>query len=276
MQSRLCSVLRSVLALPPSTNMLSLLVEAEILPMTIFHEYDVLRFANSMANLPQTHSARQRFDCDYARSLNDRLNSGNSGGMHRLIDPPRINSFSRTLLDIESRWKVHHADSLDDIRIMAKRLAFEQMIVSVNAHSLFPVLKSSFTTSLHLYLDTFRNARIRSRFRLDRIGCNSQMFRMNQGRVGTSCTSDCVVCPGTEETIAHMIEMCPLYGLPRLILRQLLGGIQSAISTQFVLAACIPSGTWSDKLKRGPARLVLLYTASFLRSICRLRGLTSG
>ena len=147
------------------------------------------------------------------------------------------------------------------------------MFDNVGPHNLMRQLKDRFQQSYFLYLDTAANARLRSRFRHDRIGGNAQMFRMNQGQHFTTSSPECIVCQQQTETITHMIEECPLYALPRLILSHLLKGTTWGISTLFVLGAHVTSQCWTDRTKRGPTRLLLLRTASFLRSICHLRGL---
>ena len=134
-------------------------------------------------------------------------------------------------------------------------------------------LKYRFEPSYYLYFDTFANARLRARFRLDRIGNNSQMFRMNQGKHGTTHTPSCVVCPNQDETITHMIEECPLYALPRSILRFLIRSTRWTVTTPYVLGSFIAEIDWTEKSRRGPTRLALQHSAAFLRSICRLRGL---
>ena len=274
-QSRLCSAIRSVLILPESSRMLSVCVEASMLPVMIFHELEILKFALSLSTLPQTHAARQGFDYDYARSLNDKLNSHNDGGLPCNIDPPRIHSFGRVLLDVESRWLVHHTDSMDSIKRKAYDLAYRLWSSTAGLHSLLPKLKLNLEPSYYLRFDTAANARLRARFRLDRIGNNSQMFRMNQGRHGTTDTPMCIVCRQQEETVTHMIEDCPLYCLPRTLLQQRLVDPLARVNTSHVLGVHIGANHWTNKSLRGPTRLILLRTASFVRSICRLRGLAT-
>jgi exonuclease III len=274
-QSRLCSAIRSVLALPESSRMLSVCVEASMLPMMIFYELEILKFAHSLSALPQTHAARQGFDCDYARSLNDKLNSHTDGGLPHMIDPPRIHSFGRVLLDVESRWLVHHTDRMDRIKHKAYDLAYRLWSSTAGLYSILTKLKLSLEPSYYLRFDTAANARLRARFRFDRIGNNSQMFRMNQGRHRTTHTPMCIVCQQDEENVTHMIEDCPLYCLPRTILQLRLVDPLTRVNASHVLGVHIGAHHWTNKSLRGPTRLELLHTATFLRSICRLRGLAT-
>ena len=164
---------------------------------------------------------------------------------------------------------------MDNIKRKAYGLAYRLWSLTAGLYSILPKLKLNLEPSYYLRFDTAANARLRARFRFDRIGNNSQMFRMNQGRHGTTHTPMCIVCQRDEENVTHMIEDCPLYCLPRTILQLRLVDPLAQVNASHVLGVHIGAHHWTNKSLRGPTRLELFLTASFLRSICRLRGLAT-
>ena len=119
LQSHLCSVLRHVLALPQSAHTLSILIDAALLPITIYREFDILRFANSLRSLPSHHNARQIFELDYTLAVldNNDWNELNLPAPYERSrrEPTRIYSLGRTTLDIEHKWQLSHTV---DIKLM--------------------------------------------------------------------------------------------------------------------------------------------------------------
>jgi len=142
----------------------------------------------------------------------------------------------------------------------------------VSQHSI--LLKLRWGPSYHLYMDTASNARLRARFRHNRVANNFAASHHLTPNVLLISHPYCPLCPTTPETVQHMIEECPLYDAPRLQLKwQLQQQLQitSNITVQLVLGIHIRPIEWNDRAQRGQTRLMLLYTATFLRYICCLR-----
>jgi hypothetical protein len=72
LQSLMAGVIRKVLALPFSTHILSVLVEANILPLNTFNQHQLLRTAHNMSELPPTHAVSKIFTHDYNISVQQR------------------------------------------------------------------------------------------------------------------------------------------------------------------------------------------------------------
>jgi hypothetical protein len=278
LQSQLCSVLRYVLRLPSSTHLLSVLIDAALLPIAIYREFDVLRLANSMRALPPQHNARQILELDYASAVidnNDWVAIGQQSSLTRSRrEPMRIHSLGRTILEIEQKWQLSHTDDIRIIRNTARQRAMQLWAQDISQHSILFQLKLQWGPSYHLYMDTAANARLRARFRHNRVYNNYIVCHLTQQRHHLLITHPyCPICPTTQETIQHMIEECPLYAWPRLQLKwQLLQlQIDTDITVQLVLGIHIRSTCWTDRTKRGLTRLMLLHTANYLRYICCLR-----
>ena len=277
LQSHLCSVLRHVLALPRSTHMLSILIDAALLPISIYREFDILRFANSVRSLPPHHNARQKFELDYAIAAiddNDWAERNLPTSVERSRrEPAKIHSLGRTLLEIEHRWQISHTDNIICIRNAARERAMRQWAQEANNHSILLQLKLHWAPSYHLYMDTAANARLRARFRHNRIANNFTTFNLTTA-ISHILHPYCPICPTQYETVQHMIEVCPLYAWPRLQLRwQLQQQLQltGTITVQLTLGIHIRSTQWTDKTQRGQTRLMLLLTAQYLRLICCMR-----
>ena len=137
-----------------------------------------------------------------------------------------------------------------------------------------PITDTDYISPSHyLYLDTPLHARTRARFRLNRVGHNASMFKMNEGKYGTTSTPRCPGCLDTDETIHHMINICPLYSLPRirtaLLTRQ---PINNQLS-QFVLGSNISNKDIRNEYRRKQLRLTLEHTGQFLIDILTIRQL---
>jgi hypothetical protein len=92
LQSLLAGVIRKVLALPISTHMLSVLVDANLLPLRTFNQYHILRTANKMAALPATHNISKIFTHNYNTSIQRRphtITAGKGPYIHRQATPAR-------------------------------------------------------------------------------------------------------------------------------------------------------------------------------------------
>jgi hypothetical protein len=276
LQSQICGVLRYVLALPPSTHLLSVLIDSALLPISIYREFNILRFANSMRALPSQHNARQMLELDYASAsvdYNDWVAIGQQSSYVRSRrEPTRIHSLGRSILTIERKWGLSHMNDIALIRQTARQRAMQLWTDDISQHSILIHLKLSWEPSYHLYMDTAANARLRARFRHNRVADHYTMLSHIPGQIITA-DSYCPLCPTAHETIQHMIEECPLYNMPRLQLRWILLQLQitSDITVRLVLGIHIRSTDWTDHSRRGHTRLMLLYTARFLRCICCLR-----
>jgi hypothetical protein len=143
----------------------------------------------------------------------------------------------------------------------------------ISQHSILFQLKLTWGPSYHLYMDTAANARLRARFRHNRVDNNFTRYNLTKNHHNPISHPYCPICPTSYETIQHMIEQCPLYNMPRLQLRWRLDQmqIQSDITVYLVLGIHIRSTEWTDRTRRGHTRLMLLYTANYLRFICCLR-----
>ena len=108
---------------------------------------------------------------------------------------------------------------------------------------------------------------------MNRVGHNASMFKMNHGNYDTTPTPDCPACPGVSETIAHMINDCPLYTFPRLGLSFVTHQPTDDRLSQFVLGATITDEDANDKDKQNDLKLTLKLTGQFLLDILRIRKL---
>lgn len=282
-ESELCSTIRAVLGLPRSTHKLSVLIEAGFMPMTVYADYQRLRLAYNMSQLPPRHATAHRYADGLrdARADDQRWTSRIAAGTTSLarrnqVDPLHIRSFYRVISSIQSAWGVMH-QSIDDIARKAVATAYTTWTASTGGG----VLKSirlyrdsrQIGRSQYLYLDTAVHARVRAAFRLDRIQTNGSMFRMNHGRYGTTSTPDCPCCPGVEESIPHIVNDCPLYSLHRAIISRMASVPIGPMFINFVLGGAVTHTTAraaaNTMTKR---RRELRLSGDFLVSILVTRG----
>ena len=76
LQSLLSGVVRKVLALPMSTHILSVLVDAKLLPLKTFNQYQILPVTHNMAALPPMHAVNKSFKHNYNISTQLRAQLG--------------------------------------------------------------------------------------------------------------------------------------------------------------------------------------------------------
>ena len=132
----------------------------------------------------------------------------------------RIHSLGRTILEIEQKWQLSHTDDIRIIRNTARQRAMQLWAQDISQHSILFQLKLQWGPSYHLYMDTAANARLRARFRHNRVYNNYIVCHLTQQQHRLLITHPhCPICPTTQETIQHMIEECPLYAWPRLQLK---------------------------------------------------------
>ena len=281
-ESELCSTIRAVLGLPRSTHKLSVLIEAGFKPMAVYADYQRLRAAYNMSQLSARHATARRYvDGLRAARADDRLwaakiaaNRARPAQRDRR-DPSYIHSFYRTLLSIQSAWGVLH-QSLDDVARKAVVATYTRWTASPGG----AILKSirqyrdsrHIDRSRYLYLDTAIHARTRAAFRLDRIQTNGSMFRMNNGRAGTTPTSDCPSCSGVEESVPHIITDCPLYSLQRTIISRITSIPIGPTFTNFVLGGNVTDASTKTDADLATRRHELSLTGDFLVSILVTRG----
>ena len=99
LQSLLSGVVRKVLALPMSTHILSVLVDANLLPLKTFNQYQILRAAHNMAALPPTHAVNKIFTHNYSISAQTHLRA--QFGVSAPRQPAKIRAFTDNLLQLE-------------------------------------------------------------------------------------------------------------------------------------------------------------------------------
>ena len=276
-ESELCSTVRAVLGLPRSTHKLSVLLEAGLKPMSVYADYQRLRMAYNMSQLPARHATARR----YADGLRDaraveqhwaaRIAAGRALPEQRnRRDPSYIHSFYRTLLSIQSAWSVLH-QSIDDVARKAVAATYNSWTASPGGAVLKTIRQyrdsRRVDRSHYLSLDTTTHARTRAAFRLDRIQTNGSMFRMNRGRAGTTPTPNCPSCPGVEESIPHIVTNCPLYSLHRTLLSRLLSIPIGPLFTSVVLGGNITTASIRDTAHIAERRRELRLTGDFLVSI---------
>jgi hypothetical protein len=251
--------------------------------MTVYADYQRLRLAYNMSQLPPHHATAQRYADGLrdARADDQRWASRIAANITSLarrkqVDPLHIRSFYRVLLSIQSAWGVLH-QSIDDIARKAVATAYTTWTASIGGG----VLKSirlyrdsrHIGRSQYLYLDTAVHARVRAAFRLDRIQTNGSMFRMNHGRFGTTPTSDCPCCPGVEESISHIINDCPLYSLHRAIISRIASVPIGPMFINFILGGGATTHTTAiTSANITERRRELRLTGDFLVSILVTRG----
>jgi hypothetical protein len=281
-QSQLCSTIRTVLALPPSTHTLSVLSDAGIMPLAVYRDYRILRAAHNMHVLPQTHAitaihqrqytAAKADDAHWINKQNRRIAQQKPPLKHRnVFDPTHIQSFCRVLLEIEQRWGITHtATDHADLKTNALRMALIRWQTKSPTDGL--VLKSIKTTyerSLYLHLDTGLHMRTRARYRHNRIPCNASMYKMNRGRNNTTSTPKCSTCPREDETIRHMIEDCPRYAIVRSALQQ---KVNQPVTIRLALGADITGIHVSDPQHAQQTVNELHHTGDYLIAILIIRG----
>ena len=227
--------------------------------MIVYADYQRLRLAYNMSQLPARHATARRYTDGLRDVRADDLywaariaRNVTSPARRDQADPLYIRSFYRILLSIQSAWGVLH-QSIDDIARKAVATAYTTWTASTGG----AVLKSirlyrdsrHIGRSHYLYLDTAVHARVRAAFRLDRIQTNGSMFRMNRGRIGTTPTPDCPCCPGVEESIPHIINDCPLYSLHRTIISRIASVPIGPLFTNFVLGGAITNASLQDECR---------------------------
>ena len=281
-ESELCSTIRAILGLPRSTHKVSVLVEAGLRPMTVYADYQRLRMAHNMSQLPLTHATATR----YATGLRDaradntywstRIAAGQTTAKQRdRGDPAHIQSFYRTLLLIQTALRVLH-QSIDDVARKVVIATYAYWAASRGG----AVLKSirHYCDSRHvgksqyLYADTAIHARTRAAFRLDRIQSNGSMYRMNHGRAGTTSTPDCACCPGVEESIPHIINDCPLYAMHRHIVSRTASTPVGPSFVAFVLGGMVTGALIKNAARAAARSHELRLTGDFLVSTLTTRG----
>jgi len=270
LQSQLCSTLRMILGLPHSSHTLSLLADTGLLPLNILQEYYILRTAHRLHQLPTDHAAYQLFQTQYAAAFaaQDQQPPRPTG------DPSRIRSYTRILVQIERSWNCSHTESIQHLTKRASERALHQWKTSQQCDGLLmKSLKDEYTQTYSLYIDTASNARVRARFRHNRIGNNVSMFKMNHGANGTTPSPNCLSCPDEPETIHHMIMDCPLYVSPRQHLIDQLASQQTILTIKVVLGMTITANTLRSEQERAKAVIILRDTADFLRQIIHIRTL---
>ena len=281
-QSQLCSTIRTVLALPPSTHTLSVLSDAGIMPLAVYRDYRRLRAAYNMHVLAQTHATtaihRRQYaaavadDTHWTNKQNIRIARGQPPLKHRdVADPPHIQSFCRVLLDIEQRWGITHAATDHaSIKSNALRISLVRWKTKSPLDGLvLKSIKSTYERSHYLHLDTGLHMRTRARYRHNRIPCNASMYKMNSGRYNTTPTSKCSTCPTEDESIRHMIEDCPRYATIRSALRHKLN---QPITIRLALGADIIGIHVSDPQHTQQTVNELHHTGHYLIAILVIRG----
>ena len=167
LQSLIASVIRKVLALPISTNMLSVLVDANLLPLRTFNQYHILRTANKMASLPATHNTNKLFTHNYNMSA-QRRHQGQLGARVR-SQPAKIRTYTDNLLQLEHDWQCHHTDDVSIINQKAREYVKVEWHDESHYGLVLKSVKTQCARSEYRYLANRADKRMIARFRHNRI-----------------------------------------------------------------------------------------------------------
>jgi hypothetical protein len=285
-ESELCSTIRAVLKLPRSAPKVSVLIEAGLLPMSVFHCYHILRTAYNMSRLPIGHATAIRFASSLtaAAELDEQWSQWdaaaalqNRQSARARYEPARIRSFYWVLRQIEDCSGISHTRLDTMVREVVavayahwKSLPKGLLLQSLKHHR---ADSPTIGRSHYLYLDTAQHARVRAAFRFDRIQSNGSMFRMNNGAAGTTPTPNCPCCPDSEESITHMVNDCPLYSVHRAVVSHYTKERPGPFFTKFVLGGDITDEDATDEAKTQRRRRELQITGEFLIGILSARQL---
>jgi len=252
--------------------MLSVLVDANLLPLRTFNQYHVLRTANKMAALPATHNISKIFTHNYNTSIQRRHQI--QLGARIQLQPAKVRTYTDKLLQLEHEWQCKHTDDVCIINQKARDYMKVEWHDEPHYGLVLKSVKTQCARSDYLYLANRADKRMIARFRHNRIGHNESMYRMNLGRAGTASTPNCATCPTSAESIEHLLLHCPAYTTQRATLAVFLQSVHLPLTMPVLLAEELSSSDTRTADTMIHIRMTIKHIAGFLRHICTERQFT--
>jgi Reverse transcriptase (RNA-dependent DNA polymerase)/Endonuclease-reverse transcriptase len=187
--------IRYILAVPPSTHILSLYAESNCPTMEQYRQQQLIAFSQRALSLPTDHPTHQLFEKE------------NSISSKHPVKFKR--SISQEVKEISSEWKIDHTDiSLKSKKIMMDRA--NQYWKNQSHGAILQQVKPNINRSHYLYLEHRSNSIKRSRLRLDRSGWNASMHKRHLVDE-PYCFHPSCYNQQLHETTEHNLLLCPRF-----------------------------------------------------------------